>query len=97
MGIKDTVENHPVVWTLATAIAAFVAGFGAYEAILKISQNRIVSVDAHVLSSDEKAMPREEYNKLLARISHGVRIMWVPLCYKFSVTSHLQAQKETRI
>ena len=66
MGIKDTVENHPVIWTLATAIAAFVAGFGAYEAILKISRNQIVSADAHVLSSDEKAMPREEYNRLLA-------------------------------
>jgi len=66
MGLKETIENHPVIWVLGTVVVAFVAGIGAYDDILRISGSQVVSRDAHVLADDEKAMPRSEYEKLVS-------------------------------
>ncbi|MGE0822119.1 MAG: hypothetical protein AB7G75_08040 [Candidatus Binatia bacterium] len=65
MGLKDTVENHPVVWVLGMVVAAFLAGIGTYDGILRISGSQVVSRDAHVLADDEKALSRTDYEKLL--------------------------------
>ena len=57
MGLEETIENHPVTWTLGTVVAAFVAGIGAYDGILRISRSQVVSSDAHI---------RSEYDTLLS-------------------------------
>jgi len=66
MGLKETIENHPVIWMLGTVIAAFLAGIGAYDGILRISGSQVVSRNAHVLAEDQKAMSRSEYDKLVS-------------------------------
>jgi len=62
MGLKENIENHPVIWVLGTVVVAFVAGIGAYDGILRISGSQVVSRGAHVLADNEKAMPRSEYD-----------------------------------
>lgn len=44
MGLKEQIENHPVVWVLATLLVGFGAGIAAYKAILEIAQLEVVPV-----------------------------------------------------
>lgn len=64
--MKEVVENHPVIVVISTAFAAFGVGIATYEGILRISGSHVVSRSARVLSDDEKAMPRTEYDKLIS-------------------------------
>ncbi len=66
MGLKQTFENHPVIWMLGMLVTAFLAGIGAYDSILRISGSQVVARDVQVLADDQKAMSRSEYDKLLS-------------------------------
>ena len=74
MGLKETIENQPVIWVLGLVVTTFAAGIGAYDGFLRISRNQVVSVDAHILKDDEKAMPHSEYDKLLAASTELVTV-----------------------
>jgi hypothetical protein len=65
MGLKETFENNPVVWVLGMVVAAFLAGIGAYDGILRISGSQVVSRDAQVLVDGQKAISRSEYDNLV--------------------------------
>ena len=43
MGLKERIENHPVVWVLATLLLGFTAGIGAYKAVLEIAHLKVIS------------------------------------------------------
>lgn len=43
MGLKESIENHPVIWWLATLGVGFGAGLAAYHAALDISDSAVVS------------------------------------------------------
>lgn len=45
MSIKRKIEENVTVWFLGTLVAAFIAGFGAYRAILEVSIPEVVSQD----------------------------------------------------
>ena len=66
MGLKETIENNPAVVVLGTAVVAFAVGIGAYDGILRISGSKVVSRDTHVLTDDEKAMSRSEFDRLVS-------------------------------
>lgn len=74
MGLKETVENHPAIVVLGSAIVAFLAGIGAYDAILRISGSQVVSRDARILAEDEKALPRAEHDQLVSATTELTRL-----------------------
>lgn len=43
--LRSLVENHPVVWLLATLLAGFSAGFATYGTILKVAKLETVRAD----------------------------------------------------
>ena len=43
MSFEDKVKNNVVIWLMGVAVAGFAAGFGAYQTIITVSQNEIVS------------------------------------------------------
>jgi hypothetical protein len=43
MGFKETIEKNTMVWFLGTLLAAFGAGIGAYETVIRITGQRVVS------------------------------------------------------
>jgi len=42
MGLKERIENHPVVWVLATLLVGFTTGIGTYKAVLEIAQLKVI-------------------------------------------------------
>ena len=43
MGLKEQVENHPVVWFLGALAIGFAAGAGAYKGVLEIAGLDVIS------------------------------------------------------
>ena len=73
MALKQTVENHPVIWTLGIIVAAFMAGIGAYDGILRISRSQVVPSDTRILADDEKAIARSDYDELFSASTDLIR------------------------
>ena len=42
MTFRQRIEDNPIVWVLGVLLAGFVAGFGAYETILRVSKQLTV-------------------------------------------------------
>jgi hypothetical protein len=43
MNLREQIENNLTVWLLSTLLAGFLAGIGAYKAIIEIAQLEVVS------------------------------------------------------
>jgi len=52
MGIKQKLEDHIVFWTLAMLVVGFVSGVGAYEGLLRITNQEPVVRDSYINKSD---------------------------------------------
>lgn len=70
MTIRERVEQNVIAWLLGTSLAGFVAGFGAYEAILRVSERTTVSkerlaqleeIERRALIEPESAKPSVQF------------------------------------
>lgn len=52
MGLKERIENHPVVLFSVVAIASFLAGLATYEGILRIAHLEVVPKGSYVKKED---------------------------------------------
>jgi hypothetical protein len=50
--MDNVINSHPVLWVLSTLVVGFVAGFGAYRAILGVGSLETVRKGSYVLKSD---------------------------------------------
>jgi len=48
MPFRQQIENNPVLWLIGTAVTAFVAGFGAYRAILSVARQETVQAGSYL-------------------------------------------------
>ncbi|MBI4525464.1 MAG: hypothetical protein HY695_16815 [Deltaproteobacteria bacterium] len=47
MTFRQRIEDNPMIWVLSMLVAGFLAGFGAYETILRVSNQVRVSESEH--------------------------------------------------
>jgi hypothetical protein len=66
MALKDTIENNPVIWTLGMLLAGFLAGIGAYKAVLEMADLQSVPKSALIAKPDERVISETEYQSLKA-------------------------------
>ncbi|HEV3300505.1 MAG TPA: hypothetical protein VG055_12735 [Planctomycetaceae bacterium] len=66
MTLKESIENNPVVVYLGIACAGFVAGIGAYDVILRVSQSKVVPAPSVILQPEEVAIASSKLNSLQA-------------------------------
>jgi hypothetical protein len=66
MPLKETFENHPVVWISGLILGAFGLGFGAYPSILAVAGRRTVSEDAIIVQKGQQSISDEEHTRLKA-------------------------------
>lgn len=50
--MDEVIRNHPAMWVLASLVSGFVAGFGAYKAILTVGAHEVVRKGSYVLKSE---------------------------------------------
>jgi len=79
MNLRERIEDNLTIWLLTTLVTGFVAGAGAYKAILEIAQLTVISkarleqLEAHdktIQSQDDKQPPTNP-EPLLLEISKG--------------------------
>jgi hypothetical protein len=66
MGLKEKIENHPLVWFLSALLAGFLAGIATYKAILEIAQLEVVpkqSITVGNAKSPDSPKTQEKENK----------------------------------
>ena len=50
--LKESVENHPLIWLLGVALASFLAGLGAYDWVLRVAKLEVVRSGTFILLED---------------------------------------------
>lgn len=50
--MPDLIKNDPVFWFLAAIVTGFIAGFGAYRAIIAVGAHELVRKGSYILKSD---------------------------------------------
>jgi hypothetical protein len=43
MGLRENIENSVVIWLLGTLLTGFLAGIGAYKAVLEVAKYEVIS------------------------------------------------------
>ena len=69
---KDSIEQHPVIVTLASLLIGFTAGIGAYQGILSIAKLDTVQKGSYIKSSD--VVGNLLRNEALREIEHLIEL-----------------------
>ena len=68
----DLIKNDPVLWFLAAIITGFIAGFGAYRAIIAVGAHELVRKGSYILKSD--VVGKLLRSEALAQLDHLVEL-----------------------
>lgn len=56
MPLKESIENHPVIWVLGMLLAGFISGIGAYKSLIEFTGQILVSKDRLLILESTQQM-----------------------------------------